>query len=136
MFTYRIHRVAVNYQLQYLHHLHKFLMLSHVPSYHQNQMFIRSNSRLKTIATCVECFVKSATHLCSLEASLLRIVTGLSNADIYPQISRVMTEQAHYREVFALQEAEEYNRVVVLTLARAMHINGSRSPLKQPPAIA
>ena len=55
---------------------------------------------------------------------MLRIVTGLSNADIYPQISRVMTEQAHYREVFALQEAEEHNRVVVLTLARAMHING------------
>ena len=64
-----------------------------------------------------------------MEASLLRIVTGLSNADIYPQISRVMTEQAHYREVFALQEAEEYNRVVVLTLARAMHINGSTTSL-------
>ena len=62
--------------------------------------------------------------LCSVETSLLRIVMGLSNADIYPQISRIMHEQHHYREVFALADAEEYNRVVVLTLARAMHITG------------
>lgn len=63
--------------------------------------------------------------LSSIETSLLRIVMGLSNSDIHPQISRVMSDQSQYREVFALPDAEEFNRVVVLTLARAMHITGT-----------
>ena len=58
----------------------------------------------------------------SVESTALRLISGLGNAEVQPQLSRMFTEQN--RTGFLSTESEELNRALVLTLARAVHVNG------------
>lgn len=59
-----------------------------------------------------------------MESTALRLISGLGNAEVQPQLSRMFTEQN--RTGFLSTESEELNRALVLTLARAVHVNGKR----------
>ena len=99
MFSYRLHHIQPHYRVQLLGHLHT---LSTIPYTNQNQL-----------------------HLC-VESTALRLIMGLGSAEVQPQLSRIFNEQKN-PPVFLSQESEELNRVLVLTLARAMHVTGSES---------
>lgn len=60
--------------------------------------------------------------VCSVESTALRLISGLGNAEVQPQLSRMFTEQN--RPGFLSTESEELNRALILTLARAVHVNG------------
>lgn len=98
MFSYRLHHTQPHYRVQLLAHLHT---LATVPQTNQNQL-----------------------HLC-VESTALRLISGLGNAEVQPQLSRMFTEQN--RTGFLSTESEELNRALVLTLARAVHVNGPES---------
>ena len=97
MFSYRLHHIQPHYRVQLLGHLHT---LSTIPMTNQNQL-----------------------HLC-VESTALRLITGLGSAEVQPQLSRIFSEP---KTGFLSQDSEELNRVLVLTLARAMHVTGSES---------
>lgn len=61
----------------------------------------------------------------SVESTALRLISGLGNAEVQPQLSRMFTEQN--RTGFLSTESEELNRALVLTLARAVHVNGKET---------
>jgi len=61
------------------------------------------------------------TLLLSVESTALRLITGLGSAEVQPELSRLM----HEPKQLVSTESEELNRVLVLTIARAMHIMGS-----------
>ncbi|WAR24242.1 MED23-like protein [Mya arenaria] len=98
MFSYRLHHIQPHYRVQLLGHLHT---LSSMPMTNQNQL-----------------------HLC-VESTALRLITGLGSAEVQPQLSRIFSEPK--ATGFLSQDSEELNRVLVLTLARAMHVTGSES---------
>lgn len=98
MFSYRLHHIQPHYRVQLLGHLHT---LSTMPMTNQNQL-----------------------HLC-VESTALRLITGLGSAEVQPQLSRIFNEPKN--PGFLSQDSEELNRVLVLTLARAMHVTGSES---------
>ncbi|KAL4235920.1 Mediator of RNA polymerase II transcription subunit 23 [Mactra antiquata] len=98
MFSYRLHHIQPHYRVQLLGHLHT---LSTIPLTNQNQL-----------------------HLC-VESTALRLITGLGSAEVQPQLSRIFNEPK--TAGFLSQDSEELNRVLVLTLARAMHVTGSES---------
>lgn len=99
MFSYRLHHIQPHYRVQLLGHLHT---LSTIPYTNQNQL-----------------------HLC-VESTALRLIMGLGSAEVQPQLSRIFNEQKNPPQ-FLSQDSEELNRVLVLTLARAMHVTGSES---------
>ena len=99
MFSYRLHHIQPHYRVQLLGHLHT---LSAIPYTNQNQL-----------------------HLC-VESTALRLIMGLGSAEVQPQLSRIFNENKN-PPVFLSQDSEELNRVLVLTLARAMHVTGSES---------
>ncbi|GAB0092218.1 Mediator of RNA polymerase II transcription subunit 23 [Sergentomyia squamirostris] len=96
MFSYRMHHIQPHYRVQLLSHLHS---LASVP--HTNQMQL---------------------HLC-VESTALRLITGLGSAEVQPQISRYLSEPKTPSSVVSA-ESEELNRVLILTIARSMHITG------------
>uniref|UniRef100_A0A7G3ABS6 Mediator of RNA polymerase II transcription subunit 23 n=1 Tax=Lutzomyia longipalpis TaxID=7200 RepID=A0A7G3ABS6_LUTLO len=96
MFSYRMHHIQPHYRVQLLSHLHS---LASVP--HTNQMQL---------------------HLC-VESTALRLITGLGSAEVQPQISRYLSEPKTPASVVSA-ESEELNRVLILTIARSMHITG------------
>jgi mediator of RNA polymerase II transcription subunit 23 len=57
---------------------------------------------------------------CSVESTALRLITGLGNCEVQPQLSRSFTEP----KPLVFVESEELNRALVLTLARAIHVTG------------
>lgn len=57
----------------------------------------------------------------SLESTALRLITGLGSGEVQPQLSRSFSEPKPLVSV----ESEELNRVLVLTLARAIHVTGT-----------
>ena len=59
---------------------------------------------------------------CSGETSALRVITSFGNWEMHPHVSRFSTEAN--REILVSNESEELNRVLVLTLARAMNVTG------------
>lgn len=68
------------------------------------------------------------TFLTSFESTALRLITGLGSAEFQPQISRYFLEKT--QSAVASNESEELNRVLILTLARSMHITGSGNELQ------
>lgn len=52
----------------------------------------------------------------------LRLITGLGSFDVQPQLSRIFNESG--RPGFLSNKSEELNRVLVLTIARAMQVTG------------
>ncbi|ESO86009.1 hypothetical protein LOTGIDRAFT_167513 [Lottia gigantea] len=61
-------------------------------------------------------------HLC-VETTALRLITSMGSAEVQPHLSRISNEP---KGILA-GESEELNRVLVLTIARAMHITGADS---------
>ena len=59
----------------------------------------------------------------SFESTALRLITSLGSVEVQPQLSRYFNEKTP--GAIASMESEELNRVLILTLARAMHITGS-----------
>ncbi|KAL3868089.1 hypothetical protein ACJMK2_040926 [Sinanodonta woodiana] len=98
MFSYRLHHIQPHYRVQLLGHLHT---LASIANTNQNQL-----------------------QLC-VESTALRLITGLGNAEVQPQLSRIFSEQKN--PGLLSQDSEELNRVLILTLARAMHITGAES---------
>lgn len=61
-------------------------------------------------------------HLC-VESTALKLIAGLGSAEVQPQLSRFQTEP----KPLLSGESEELNKVLILTLARAIHITGSET---------
>lgn len=57
----------------------------------------------------------------SVESTALRLITGLGNNEVQPQLSRFLSEP----KTLVSAESEELNRALILTLARSMHITGT-----------
>ncbi|CAG2102015.1 unnamed protein product [Medioppia subpectinata] len=98
MYIYRLHHINAHYRIQLLGHLHS---LSNVPQTNQVQL-----------------------HLC-MENTALKLILGLSSAEVLsiPQYSRFQNEPKGLLST----ESEELNKVLVLTLARAIHVTGSET---------
>ncbi|XP_070556294.1 mediator of RNA polymerase II transcription subunit 23-like isoform X2 [Ptychodera flava] len=94
MFSYRLHHIQPHYRVQLLSHLHS---LTSVPQTNQHQL-----------------------HLC-VEATALRLITGLGSVEVQPQLSRFLNDPKQLLS----GESEELNRALVLTIARAMHVTGN-----------
>lgn len=97
MLSYRMHHIQPFYRVQLLSHLHS---LASVP--HTN---------------------KTQLHLC-VESTALRLITGLGSAEVQPQLSRYFSEPKVSGSI-VWTDSEELNRVLILTIARAMHISGT-----------
>ncbi|XP_052685881.1 mediator of RNA polymerase II transcription subunit 23-like [Crassostrea angulata] len=95
MFSYRLHHTQPHYRIQLLSHLHH---LSQSPQTNQKQL-----------------------QLC-MESTALRLITGLGSFEVQPQLSRIFNDPG--RPGFLSNESGELNRVLVLTIAWAMHVTG------------
>ena len=97
MFTYRLHHVPAHYRVQLLGSLHNISIA------HQTKQV--------------------QLHLC-MESTALKLILGLSSTEVLaiPQFSRVSDPKA-----LISNESEELNKVLVLTLARAIHVTGAES---------
>ena len=52
---------------------------------------------------------------------------GFGNFDIKPQLMRFVNDKKQEQRHFVSQMSEELNRVLVLTLARSIHITGEQT---------
>ena len=59
-----------------------------------------------------------------IENAALRLMTGFGNFDIKPLLMRSVNDKKPEQKLFVSQTSEELNRVLVLTLARSIHITG------------
>ena len=97
IFSYRLHHIQAHYRLSLLTHLHQ--LAAHT--------ILNNHAQL---------------HL-TVESSALRLITGFASAEIAPPKPQQGGQQQ--KSVSTLYgDSEELNRVVVLTLARAVHIGG------------
>lgn len=98
MFSYRLHHIQPHYRTSLLSHLHN---VATVPFTDKIQL-----------------------HLC-VQNTTLRLIMGFENAGIQMQLSsqRIVSDPKHVLS----RECEELNRVLILTIARAMHITGADS---------
>ncbi|RXG55626.1 Mediator of RNA polymerase II transcription subunit 23 [Armadillidium vulgare] len=90
---------------------------------------------LSTGYSCCQRFINMAIHLNTIsnmhqlhicmENSALRLITGLGNTEVMPNLIRFFTMEAKSNVISA--ESEELNRVIVLTMARAIHVTGCDS---------
>jgi hypothetical protein len=84
--------------------------------------------RFKLIASvvigidCIGSYKSNYHTITATTAPYSNGISGLGNAEVQPQLSRMFTEQN--RTGFLSTESEELNRALVLTLARAVHVNG------------
>jgi len=60
--------------------------------------------------------------LFSFESTALRLITSIGSAEFQPQFSRYFNDKSP--GAVASNESEELNRVLILTLARSMHVHG------------
>ena len=98
MFAYRLHHIQAQFRLSLLSHLQLGLITG-------NHSVMNKHPQLQV---CVE-------------STILRLITGLGNAEI----AQPKNQPPQLKSTNVLYgESEELNRVVVLTLARAIHING------------
>lgn len=102
MFSYRLFHIQAHYRAQLLLQLHNLTQNSHI---NQSQL-----------------------HLC-FESTALRLLTGLGSSEFQFQLSRFLTEPKNL--AFVSNDNEELNRVLILTMARSMHITGT-GDLKTP----
>ena len=95
MFIYRLHHIHPHYRVQLLGHLHQ---LSNLPQTNQ-----------------------ALLHSC-MRSTALKLILGLSCAEVLgiPQFARFQNEPKAIISV----ESEELNKVLVLALARAIHVTG------------
>jgi len=99
IFSYRLHHIQAHYRLSLLTHLHQ--LASH--------NIFNSHAQL---------------HL-TVESSALRLITGFGNSEIAPPKAQAgMAGGAPKSSTTLYGDSEELNRVVILTLARAVHIGG------------
>ncbi|XP_037789098.1 mediator of RNA polymerase II transcription subunit 23-like isoform X2 [Penaeus monodon] len=98
MFIYRIHHSPPQYRVQLLSTLHH---LAAVPLNTMTQM--------------------TQLHLC-MESVALRLITGLGNSEVMPSLTRFFSPDTKPNLIST--DSEELNRVLVLTMARAMHVTG------------
>ncbi|KAL7643695.1 UNVERIFIED_CONTAM: hypothetical protein RMT77_005693 [Armadillidium vulgare] len=100
MFIHRIHHSPPQYRIQLLSTIHHMAIhLNTISNMHQ-------------------------LHIC-MENSALRLITGLGNTEVMPNLMRFFTTEAKSNVISA--ESEELNRVIVLTMARAIHVTGCDS---------
>lgn len=62
-----------------------------------------------------------------MENSALRLITGLGNAEVIPNLTRFINAES--KPNIMSSESEELNRVIVLTMARAIHVTGKINSL-------
>ncbi|TMW39402.1 hypothetical protein DOY81_015517, partial [Sarcophaga bullata] len=96
MFSYRLYHIPTHYRLQLLSNVHS---LAPMPQTNKMQL-----------------------NLC-FESTALRLISGMGSVEFQPQLSRYFNEKPPASVTST--ESEELNRVLILTLARAMHITGS-----------
>lgn len=96
MFSYRLFHIQAHYRAQLLTQLHNLTQNAH-----NNQIQL---------------------HLC-FESTALRLLTGLGSAEVQFQLSRFLTDPKNLASIVSADN-EELNRVLILTLARSMHITG------------
>ncbi|XP_014226928.1 mediator of RNA polymerase II transcription subunit 23-like [Trichogramma pretiosum] len=88
--------------------------------YHiQPQYRVQLLSHLHNLASAPQTN-QTQLHLC-IESTALRLITALGNAEVQPHLTRFTNEQ----KTRVSQDSEELNRVLVLTLARSMHITAT-----------
>ncbi|GFU50841.1 mediator of RNA polymerase II transcription subunit 23 [Trichonephila clavipes] len=61
-------------------------------------------------------------HLC-VQSTALKLIAGMGSAEVQPLLSRLPSEP----KSLLSNESEELNKVLVLTIARAIHVTGSES---------
>lgn len=66
--------------------------------------------------------------LFSFESTALRLILGMGSAEIQPHFLRYFNEKAPGS--VASTESEELNRVLILTIARSLHITGCNEDLQ------
>jgi len=96
IFSYRLHHIQAHYRLNLLTHLHQLAAHS----------ILNNHAQL---------------HL-TVESSALRLITGLGNCEMAPP--KILNPSNTKSATTLYGESEELNRVVILTLARAVHIGG------------
>jgi mediator of RNA polymerase II transcription subunit 23 len=96
MFSYRLFHIQAHYRAQLLLQLHNLTQNSHI---NQAQL-----------------------HLC-FESTALRLLTGLGSFEFQFQLSRFLTEPKNM--AFVSNDNEELNRVLILTMARSIHITST-----------
>jgi len=96
IFSYRLHHVQAHYRLSMLAQLHQ-LAAHNVLNNH------------------------AQLHL-TVESSALRLITGFGSAEIAPPKNQPQSGTLKASTLYG--DSEELNRVVILTLARAVHIGG------------
>lgn len=96
MFTYRIHHISANYRVQFLNHLH---YLSTLPHSDQTQI-----------------------HLC-MESTALKLIMGFTSVEVLliTQHNRYNSQESRIK---ISHDSEELNKVLILTLARSIHVTG------------
>lgn len=60
-----------------------------------------------------------------MESVALRLITGLGNSEVMPSLTRY-TFCSDTKPTLISTDSEELNRVLVLTMARAIHVTGGR----------
>ena len=58
-----------------------------------------------------------------MESVALRLITGLGNSEVMPSLTRY-TFCSDTKPTLISTDSEELNRVLVLTMARAIHVTG------------
>ncbi|XP_063877362.1 mediator of RNA polymerase II transcription subunit 23-like [Scylla paramamosain] len=102
MFIHRIHHSPPQYRIQLLSTIHH---MTAVPLNTMTQM--------------------TQLHLC-MESVALRLITGLGNSEVMPSLTRY-TFCSDTKPTLISTDSEELNRVLVLTMARAIHVTGCDS---------
>lgn len=102
MFIHRIHHSPPQYRIQLLSTIHHMVA---VPLNAMTQM--------------------TQLHLC-MESVALRLITGLGNSEVMPSLTR-FTFCSDTKPNLISTDSEELNRVLVLTMARAIHVTGCDS---------
>lgn len=97
MVSYRMHHIQAHYRVQILAQLNSVQM---IPQSNLMQMFL-----------CVE-------------QTALRLLNGLGSSEVQPQLLRIFGEQKGQHNIVSMDN-EELNRVLILSIARAMHITGT-----------
>lgn len=99
MFIHRIHHSPPQYRIQLLSTIH-----------HMAALPLNTTTQMTQI------------HLC-MESVALRLITGLGNSEVMPSLTRyAFCSDTKSNSIST--DSEELNRVLVLTMARALHVTG------------
>ncbi|CAK9302294.1 unnamed protein product [Gordionus sp. m RMFG-2023] len=112
MFNHRLHYIQPHYKFQMLSYLHSLMYHLSMAACRVNGISNLNINQMLQLHSCMENLV-------------LHIVSGLNNFEIQPQISRF---QGDYKNIISTY-SEELNKVLVLTLAKAIHFTGGHENL-------